>query len=259
MGAVTAGPYAAPAMDTDPAGSAADPPRDTREAMLEGAMQLLAESSRDHLRRVLTAGAVARAAGFHRQTFYLYWRTQSEFVDDFVRYVTDPAERPAYTRLGRLDDDLEDATDDPSLEVRRMSRRTYREWVDDPVHFARMVLWATHPNDPLVRERMRALYGANDAAAARGNERIAEAWGIEPRPPFTFETIALLFNALREGLMLQLMIRGEDVPDSFYGDVHLALSWAVTRRAGETDTPTLDDTYRAHVRGEQSGDDASAA
>lgn len=59
--------------------------------MLDGAMRLLAESSREHLRRVLTAGAVAGAAGLHRQTFYLHWNSQAEFVDDFVRYVTDPS------------------------------------------------------------------------------------------------------------------------------------------------------------------------
>lgn len=223
--------------------------RDTREALLEGAMRLLAESSRDHLRRVLTAGAVAESAGLHRQTFYLYWNTQAEFVDDFVRFVTDPAHSSSSERLQHIDDDLDDAGDDPAVEVRRMSRRTYQSWADDPVHFARMVLWATHPNDELVRECMQHLYQANDAAAAEGFAKVGEAWGIEPRPPFTIETVALLFNALRDGLMLQLMIRGDEIPASFFGDVHLALSRMVTRPIGEDDTPSLDDAYRAHVRG----------
>lgn len=225
--------------------------RDTREALLEGAMHLLAASSRDHLRRVLTAGAVAESAGLHRQTFYLYWSTQAAFVEDFVRYVTDPAQSSSSKRLAELDDDLEDAGDDPAAEVRRMSRRTYDHWADDPVHFARMVLWATHANNDPVRERMRDLYRANDAAAARGSAAIGDAWGIEPRPPFTYETVALLFNALRDGLMLQLMIRAEDIPPSFFGDVHLALSQAVSRHIGEEDTPSLDDAYREHVRGAQ--------
>lgn len=224
--------------------------RDTREALLEGAMRLLAASSRNHLRRVLTAGAVAESAGLHRQTFYLYWRTQAEFVDDFVRYVTDPAHSSSSQRLTHIDDDLEDASDDPAVEVRRMSRRTYQSWVEDPVHFARMVLWATHPNDELVRSCMQELYQANDEAAAEAFASVGEAWGIEPRPPFTIETVALLFNALRDGLMLQLMIRGDEIPESFFGDVHLATSRVVTRRVGEEDTPTLDDAYRAHVRGE---------
>ncbi|MCB1005031.1 MAG: TetR/AcrR family transcriptional regulator [Acidimicrobiales bacterium] len=223
--------------------------RETREQLLEGAMRLLAESSRDHLRRVLTAGAVAKAAGLHRQTFYLYWSTQAEFVDDFVRYVTDPGHSPSSERLATIDEDLEDASDDPAAEVRRMSRRTYEHWAEDPVHFARMVLWATHPNDDLVRQRMEALYRANDEAAAKTFGAVGDAWGIEPRPPFTLDTIALLFNALRDGLMLQLMIRGDDAPASFFGDVHLAMSQAVTRPVGETDTPTLDEDYRRHVAG----------
>lgn len=224
--------------------------RDTREALLEGAMHLLAESSRDHLRRVLTAGAVAESAGLHRQTFYLYWSTQAEFVEDFVRYVTDPAHSSSSERLTQLDDDLEDASDDPALEVRRMSARTYQSWVDDPVHFARMVLWATHPNDEVVRECMQRLYQSNDAAAAESFAAVGEAWGIEPRPPFTLESVALLFNALRDGLMLQMMIRGDEIPASFFGDVHLAMSKMVTRRIGDEDLPSLDDDYLAHVRGE---------
>ena len=224
--------------------------RDSREAMLEGAMRLLAESSREHLRRVLTTGAVTAAAGLSRQTFYLHWSSQADFVDDFVRYVTDPTHSSSSQRLAEIEDDLEEATDDPAEEVRRMSRRTYRRWAEDPVHFARMVLWATHPNDALVRARMRELYEANDEAAAAGFGAVGDAWGIEPRPPFTLETVALLFNALRDGLMLQLMIRGDEVPPSFFDDVHLLLSRAVTRRVGDPDPPDLDEEYRAHVRGE---------
>ncbi len=219
--------------------------------MLDGAMRLLAESSREHLRRVLTAGAVAKSAGLHRQTFYLHWSTQAEFVDDFVRYVTDPATSTSSERLTQIDHDLDDASDDPATEVRRMSHRTYRRWAEDPVHFARMVLWATHPNDKHVHERMRELYEANDDAAAAAFGAIGDAWGIEPRPPFTLETVALLFNALRDGLMLQLLIRGDDVPASFFDDVHLLLSRAVTRRVGDPDPPSLEAEYRAHVRGER--------
>src|SRR5690606_33829752 len=129
-----------------------------------------------------------RAGGYSRQTFYLHWSTQAEFVEDFVRYVTDPTHSSSSERLTEIDDDLDDAGDDPAAEVRRMSRRTYRRWAEDPVHFARMVLWATHPSDGLVRERMRRLYEANDEAAAAGFGAVGDAWGIEPRPPFTLET-----------------------------------------------------------------------
>jgi AcrR family transcriptional regulator len=221
---------------------------DTREAFLESAMLVLAGSFREHLRRVLTTGAVAEAAGLHRQTFYLYWDTQAEFIEDFVDYVTDPAASTSSARLASIDDDLDDAGDDPAAEVRRMSERTFRSWIEDPVHFSRMVLWATHNDDDYVLQRMRALYRANNEAAAAGFGAIGDAWGIEPKPPFTLESIAALFNALRDGLLLHLLISGDDLPPSFFGDVHLALSGAVTRRVGE-ETLSPDDSYRAHVRG----------
>lgn len=219
--------------------------KDSRRRLLEAGTDLLAESSRGDLSRVLTTGAVAERAGLHRQTFYLHWGSQAEYVDDFIEYVTDPSVSSSSERLSQLAEQMPALRDDPATEVRERVGETFRRHVEDPVQVARMMLWAFHAEDEQVAERLRALYRTNDENAAAGYKAIGDQWGIEPRPPFTYESIGLLFNALRDGLLLHLSIDATRVPASFIEDVQLALSWAVTRRIDDPeDAETLDEKFR---------------
>jgi len=221
---------------------------DSRHRMLEAGMALLAESGRSDLGRLLTTKAVAAKAGLHRQTFYLNWSSQSEYIEDFIQYVTDPELSPVSDRLARLAERLPELGDDPAGEVRERNEETFAVWSEDHVHVARMVLWSLHAQDETVADRMRELYRVNDENTAEAYRQIGEQWGLEPRPPFTHETIALLFNALRDGLLLHLTVDSSSIPPSFIGDVTLALSWAVTRRIGDpTDADTMDERFRRDV------------
>lgn len=228
-----------------------DGPEGTREALLDAGTNLLARASRDQFARVLTVGAVSAEAGRARQTFYRYWETQADYVEDLVHYITDPRRSPSSDRLAALSGEAERLdTDDPAAEVRRMSGRTFERFTGDPAQAARSLLLTVHPNDELVADRVRDLYRANDAAAADGFRAIGATLGIEPRPPFTHETVALLFNALRSGLLLHLGLDPDRVPDSFFGDVMVAVTDGVTRRVDDpSDDVDVDEALRRNVRG----------
>ena len=248
----------------DDSGDRREPRRatDSRLRLLKAGTALLAESNRGDLSRVLTTGAVAERAGLHRQTFYRHWASQAEYVDDLVEYVTDPAVSSQSDRLERLAERMPDPADDVADEVRERSAETFRYWTDDPVHVSRMVLWALHAADAHVAERLRDLYRTNDGNTAAGYKAIGDQWGLEPRPPFTHESIALLFNALRDGLLLHLTIDSSGVPASFVEDVNLALSWAVTRRIGDPDDAlSIDELFRRDARavGQDGSDDEADA
>lgn len=235
--------------DAEPA--AEEVPEGTREVLLDAGTNLLARASRDQFARVLTVSAVSAEAGRARQTFYRYWETQAEYVEELVRYITDPRHSRSSDRLASLSEEA-DRLDpaDPSAEIRRMSSRTFERFTGDPAQAARTLIWTVHPNDELVADRVRDLYRTNDAAAAEGFAAIGGALGIEPRPPFTYETVALLFNALRSALLLHLGIDPDRVPDSFFGDVMVAVTDGVTRRIGDPDDDVdVDEAFRRNVRG----------
>lgn len=230
--------------------------KDSRRRLLEAGLELLAESSRGDLGRILKTAAVAERAGLHRQTFYLHWRTQAEYVDEVIEYVTDPSVSSQSERLANLAEKMPGPGDDPSEEVRQRVTETFSHWTDDPVYVSRLVLWALHAKDEKVAERLRDLYRTNDRNTAAGYQAIGDQWGLEPRPPFTYESIALLFNALRDGLLLHLTIDPSNVPASFIEDVNLALSWVVTRRKGDPDdAEDFDERFRREVKQARGGGD----
>jgi AcrR family transcriptional regulator len=228
-----------------------DVPEGTREALLEAGTHLLARASRDQFARVLTAGAVSTEAGRARQTFYRYWETQADYVEDLVHYITDPSHSRSSDALVALESEADGLdTQDPAAEIRRMSEHTFERFTGDPAQAARTLLWTVHPNDELVADRVRDLYRSNDTTAARGFEAIGGKLGIEPRPPFTHETVALLFNALRSALLLHLGIDPDRVPESFFGDVMVAVTNGVTRRIDDPDDALdVDDAFRRDVLG----------
>jgi AcrR family transcriptional regulator len=228
---------------------------DTRQRLLEAGLSLLRDTSRGDLSRVLTTGAVAERAGVHRQTFYLHWASQAEYLDAFIAFATDPELSRAAARLATLADDMPTDGDDPVDEVRARTLHTYEEWMNDPVNAARIVLWALHTNDATVASRLRELYRTNDRNTAAGYKAIGDQWGLEPRPPFTYESIALLLNAIRDGLLLHLTIDRSQVPPTFIDDVHLALSWLLTRRIGDPDdTDSIEEMFRSDVEKRPRGD-----
>lgn len=224
---------------------------DGRVDFLEAGVRLLASLSREDLVRVVSASAVSAEAGLSRQTFYRRWSNHADFVDDLITYVTDPSRSSASERLADLEEEAEAVDpEDPASEVRRLSGQTFGRFNGDPTQVARTLLWAVHRNDAEVAQHLRGLYTTNDQAAAVGFGRIGEVWGIEPRPPFTLETVALLFNALRDGLILHLGIDPERVPASFRGDVMVAVTTAIVRRIGDPDDEIdVDEVFRRAVEG----------
>ena len=231
----------APARDLD----------DASRAFLEAGIRLLAAASREELNRLVSASAVSEEADLSRQTFYRRWSNQTDFVDDLITYLTDPSHSPGSERLADLHDEADSVDpEDPAAEVRRLSRQTFGRFTGDPTQMSRMLLWAVHLNDQRVAERLENLYTTNDRAAADGFDRIGQVWGIEPRPPFTLDSVAVLFNALRDGLILHLSIDPDRVPPSFFGDVMVAVTTAVVRRIDDPeDEIDVDEVFRRAVEG----------
>jgi AcrR family transcriptional regulator len=236
------------------------PPADLDEAqlsLLAAGVRLLAKLDRDDLTRLVSAVAVADEADMHRQTIYRRWDNHGAFVDALIAYIADPSRSVGVERFDELEGQADEVDpDDPAAEVRRLSSQTFGRFTGDATQMVRMLLWSAHLNDEHVAEEIRRLYRTNDEAAARGFGHVGQALGIEPRPPFTLDSIAILFNALRDGLVLHLGIEPDRVPESFFGDVMVAVTNAVVRRIGDPDDEIdVDEVFRRAVGRPEGTDD----
>jgi AcrR family transcriptional regulator len=206
--------------------------RNTRRRLLEAGVRLFQVSSAKLLRG-LTSGDVAAEAGLHRQTFYRYWETQSEFVGDLVGHVLAP-------RRNLLADGAEvqaryGANPDLEATARAVARHDFDRFTDDPIIDLRISLLAMQsvedgPGSHLsqqhhdhVIDRLTHAYG-----------ELLEAWGRVPAPPLTTRDVARTAHALLVGLYLQHK-GGDDDPSAarLYELVLGRLLLALTDEAGD--------------------------
>ena len=114
---------------------------DTRVELLQAGVMLYSRLRSSHLQS-LTAGRVAAAAGFHRQTFYRYWDTQAEYVQDLIRFALDGANDAAGEGISAgADGEPEPSEFEPF--VRALARDGFARFRSDPMRDFRFALIAT--------------------------------------------------------------------------------------------------------------------
>jgi AcrR family transcriptional regulator len=197
------------------AGPVAASTSDTRFALLSAGLRLYGEPSANLL-RWLTAGAVAEEAGFHRQTFYRYWDTQEQYVEDLIELT--------------LDDDAEPVADGVTVVPRRrvgrdstfaglaadIARYDFERLRNDASLSARIGIWSLREVRPDVAEGVTRCHDRAMEHLTDGYEQLFDEWGRSPRPPFEVDDIARIFDALLLGLVLRPPVADAQEPVELY-------------------------------------------
>jgi AcrR family transcriptional regulator len=175
---------------------------DTRGAMLEAGVRLYGTLAGDLLRG-LTAGTVAQEAGYHRQTFYRYWETQSEYVQDLIRHLLDPAVPPEAAGATVLADPPR-SRDDLTAYVQELAAYDYARVVEDR-HIAMRVglLMMEALSDDVAREQAQTYYDGVMTRIGEAYEEMLAGFGLEPRPPLDARDVARVLHGLLLGLVVQ--------------------------------------------------------
>lgn len=207
--------------------------RGTRGELLAAGVRLYSEPSLKLLRR-LTAGAVAEEAGFHRQTFYRYWDTQEEYVDDLVAFVLDDDAAPVADGVDVVPDRREVAGRTFAQMVADIARYDVQRMRGDPLLDARVGLWSLRDGRPEIDERLTAAHDQVVARLTESYERLFARWDRAPKPPFTYQDIARLLDALLAGIVLRPVVADGTEADELYALAVVELLPALSQRA----TPT---------------------
>ncbi len=182
---------------------------DTRGALLDAGVRLYSSMAGELLKGI-SAGSVAREAGFHRQTFYRYWETQSEYVQDLLRHVLATDTAPVADGATELADrrpprDLEDFVQD-------VAEHDFVSVAEDPRAAMRVGLLATDAlNQPPLAELMQEFYDTTVGRLTDGYESLLD--GVDRRPAGAVSTrdLVRIVQALLLGLVIQAKA-GDDEP-----------------------------------------------
>ncbi len=101
----------------------------------------------------------------------------------------------------------------------------------DPMFLVQMSVWSRHAFDPNSREPLAQLYRDFHGHFLPLYHEILENHQppLEPRSPFTYETLAAVVTALAEGLVLQRRLDRETVPAELLGWILLAIAALAVR------------------------------
>ena len=181
---------------------------------------------------------VAKAAGVTRATFYSYWPSAADYMDDLLGHLAD------------LDPDQ--FTDDVEPVVRRVEIASHelatpflagcdaqlRSVIDDPALPIRLG-FLSKMHDPAVASQLRDRYRKLEDRQWQAPSRMLKSWGRELRPPIEPFQLVAVHSGLQESLAARHIIDPEAVPVEIYGYISLVLLLLLTRHVD--DPRTVDD------------------
>jgi AcrR family transcriptional regulator len=182
---------------------------DTRTSLLDAGVRLYGSNAAELLRG-LSAGSVADEAGFHRQTFYRYWETQAEYVQDLMRHVLVAARAPVAdgvtdlpTRRG-VPGDLEDL-------ARDLAHHDFVQVFEDPAVMLRVGLVVMQALDQsALGDQAQAYYDTTIDRVATGYQGLLDGIGRQPVDEVSARDLARIVQALLLGLVLQAKTADDD-------------------------------------------------
>ena len=183
---------------------------ETREAMLQAGVRLYRSVSGDLLKG-LTAGAVAREAGYHRQTFYRYWETQADYVGDLILWLLGSERAPAMDGLIVL-------AGDPDVDLEKITRELVTHDIgrvlDDPEVTMRIGLALMNAiNRGTGQGRGEAYYRATTQRLVDACRLLLERCDLEMAPGYDVTDLIRALQAISIGFALQALASTTGRPD----------------------------------------------
>ena len=184
---------------------------------------------------------IVQGLGLTIGAVYHYWENQDDYRDDLLDLLLSPEEYPSVRQAGEAV--AEAVAQDPPFEelVRVAATISFANLVDDPTE--RLTLALLGHDDAEILDRL-------GAQSAEVGSRWAElfgvhfpTYGLEPRPPFTYDSIAAVLMGMVQGLNIRRLVDapavgGELAPDwNLFASSALAFLLGATRPVSGDDDP----------------------
>ena len=186
------------------------PPEEAKQALLEAGREHVYEhplgEPLDHVR----VTDIAERVGLSIGAVYHYWDSQDDYRDDLIDLLLSADEYPA---VGRTGDVVADAiAGDPPLEelVRAAATISFDGLAELPGP-ERLVLAMVAYGDDHIDARLRTQSRELSGRWAELFRTYFPRYGLEPRPPFTYDSIAVVLMGLVQGMNVRRAVDPESV------------------------------------------------
>jgi hypothetical protein len=131
------------------------------------------------------------------------WRYKSRYTEDLIAYLMRPA--LLARKLRTLRSALEALPPDTTLTdlVREMSRATLAATLEDPLWSLQTIVWVGLPNHPRVKTFLKINYEQLLTNWAELYQQVAQRYGLELRPGYTWLDVAEMLNAVTDGARMR--------------------------------------------------------
>jgi hypothetical protein len=146
------------------------------------------------------------------------WAHKNRYTEDLIAYMFRTAPQQAYMQMvnGAVDSLI--ATESFGQVVRRLAEVELDMVLADPLFGLHAIVEVTLPNHPRVQEFLRAQEEILLPAWAAIYERIADAYGLQLSPRYTWLDVAVLFNSMINAVLASARSSGGKVSELSNGD-----------------------------------------
>lgn len=201
----------------------------THDRVLQAGVDLWVSSSPAELFAGLNVSRLAKAAGITRATFYTYWSTIQDYLDELVEYVVNreptgfPPEVAAAMNRLTLDEGhvLDDFLTVCSAQIRHLA--------EDPTLRLRLGLLAKL-DDPVVAEKLIDQYADLEGRMTERYTEMLDRWGRRARPPLRQSDLSVMYTVLMDGFAARYRLAPDLVSPETYGWAAVAFLYVLTAR-----------------------------
>lgn len=225
----------------------------TKERLLKAGRDILTTEPVGGIATHVRSGDVTKRAKLSAGSLYYHWMSQDEYIFDLVEFVLDGIceDREAHAEHQALHvfaATLEARKPFP-VAVRAAGNQVFAQLQDDPTVFVQLALWAAHPKDGEITNRLKDMYERVEACWIPRIDETLRRQGRRWRPPYDARLFTTTLTALAEGLLLRAKVDPDAIADlahpdgpwSVFATTTISLYQAATAAAGRRRTkPPVD-------------------
>jgi AcrR family transcriptional regulator len=179
-----------------------------------------------------TVARVAKAAGVTRSTFYSYWPSTKDYLENLIDHL---AHRETAVRTSAVSEAITNMRlTGPDIVAGFLSAfdAQFDAVLADPALRIRLG-FLSQMDDPEVAERLRDHYKLVEQRSERTHAFLMENWGRKTRAPLNDEQLRAIYSTITDALAARHRIDPEGMPREIYGYVALTLLLVITARVDD--------------------------